>query len=274
MAVTDLTGALPWWVTGAAPPAGAPTPPGARGMTSWYDYLASMFAPSAQADTLTQSQQLNGLLAARANSAQQPQPGDIPIGPNTIPAAPSPYAGPQPGLGAPNYTNPMLAAGATPGAGLSSPATTPAPGGGVTAPGAFNPNAPTQSASPVSAPKGPLAGGGATGQGATSNPRFVPVDRPNAPAGGSAMGRGGPPQMSALNLAGLFGGAQNAPAAAGPTQTGRPTGPLATRGGASLASNRAPWGMGPLQKGMVWPSAMGPFTPDQIAAASLRQRYG
>ena len=40
------------------------------------------------------------------------------------------------------------------------------------------------------------------------NNRFVQVDRPNASAGGGAMGRGGPPQMTALNLAGLFGGGQ------------------------------------------------------------------
>jgi hypothetical protein len=37
------------------------------------------------------------------------------------------------------------------------------------------------------------------------NNRFVPIDRPNAPAGGGGgMARGGPPKMSALNLAGLF----------------------------------------------------------------------
>ena len=37
------------------------------------------------------------------------------------------------------------------------------------------------------------------------NDRFVSIDRPNAPAGGGGgMARGGPPQMSALNLAGLF----------------------------------------------------------------------
>jgi hypothetical protein len=50
---------------------------------------------------------------------------------------------------------------------------------------------------------GPLATGGATGVGATSNPRFVPIDRPNMdPLGG--RGAGGAPQMTALNLAGLF----------------------------------------------------------------------
>lgn len=268
MAVTDLTDALPWWVTGAAPRAGAPTPPGARpgGMTSWYDYLVSMMNPVGSANAAEPSvvDQLNRGGTPPVNNAINPAAA-IP------PANPPPYAGVQPGLSAPNYTSPMLAAGATPGAGLSSPAVIPAPGGGVTAPGAFNPNAPAQAASPVSAPKGPLAGGGASAVGATSNPRFVQLDQGQNI---DPLNRRGGPQMTALNLGGLFGGAQNAPAAAGPTATGRPTGPLATRGGASLASNRAPWGMGPLQKGMVWPSAMGPFAPDQIAAAGLRQRYG
>jgi hypothetical protein len=30
------------------------------------------------------------------------------------------------------------------------------------------------------------------------------IDRPNAPAGGAAQGRGGPPMMSALDLSGMF----------------------------------------------------------------------
>ena len=65
------------------------------------------------------------------------------------------------------------------------------------------------------------------------NDRFVPIDRPNAPAeGGGQQGRGGSPQMSALNLAGLFNRGQqpavnpNVPAAAAqPVAAAAPIGP-------------------------------------------------
>lgn len=106
-----------------------------------------------------------------------------------------------------------------------------------------------------------------TPQPASSN-RFVQVDRPNMDVAGGGMGRGGPPQMTALNLAGLFGGRgqQAANPANMPTPNAQPvSGPL---------SSNAPWGMGPLQKGMAWPGAMGPLTQDQLAARGLRQRYG
>jgi hypothetical protein len=88
--------------------------------------------------------------------------------------------------------------------------------------------------------RGPMAGdspannaaaGGAGGVGATSNPRFVGVDRPNAPAEGGPYGRSGL-QGTALNLAGLFNRGQpvnpNVPAAnAQPVAALR--GPLAAR---------------------------------------------
>jgi hypothetical protein len=83
------------------------------------------------------------------------------------------------------------------------------------------------SATPRSA-KGPLASSSGAPSGAApmkrtpgapnlgyyqgNNNRFVQVDRPNASAAGG-FGRGGAPQMTALNLAGLFGG-RGQPAAA------------------------------------------------------------
>ena len=111
-----------------------------------------------------------------------------------------------------------------------------------------------------------MATGGAGGQGATSNPRFVQLDQ-GQNTDPTARNRG--PQMTALNLAGLFGRGggvnPNVPAAnAQPV-----SGPLA-QGGMS----NAPLSMGPLQKGRVFPSQMGPFTPGQIAARGLKQRYG
>ena len=121
-------------------------------------------------------------------------------------------------------------------------------------------------AAPAPVP-GPLAGGGASAAGATSNPRFIGIDRPNAPAeGGGGMARGGGPQATALNLAGLFGRGgvnPNAPAANAQAVSAL-RGPLSS----------APWDYGPLQKGKAWPKDMGPFTPDQTAARGLKQRYG
>lgn len=263
MAFTDVNGALPWWVTGAQPPSGAPTPPGARptGMTSWYDYLASMFNPIGSAQAAEPS--VNDIL----NKGGTPPVNNSLTDPSVVVQPPGPSSGPQPGLSAPNYTSPMLAAGAGPGAGLN--AGTPLPA--AAAPSPANPTAGT-GVSTVTAPKGPLAGssGGAGAVGSTSNPRFVPIDRPNMPAGGSGMARGGPPQMTALNLAGLFGGGRAANPADLPTPNAQPvSGPLA-RGGMSAA----PLSMGPLTRNRMAAARMGPLTPDQIAAASLRQRYG
>ena len=52
----------------------------------------------------------------------------------------------------------------------------------------------------------PLATGGAGGIGATSNPRFVQLNQ-GQNIDPTARNRG--PQMTALNLAGLFGGGQS-----------------------------------------------------------------
>lgn len=253
MAVTDNTSALPWWVTGAAsPPVGAgPTPPGTGG-TSWLNYLASMFAPSAQGATLTPSQQLQGLLAARANGQPQTQPGNIPIGPNTIQP---PQSQPNQGGGYPP-PGPMAANGPPP-----QPPYNPLSGGSANT---GLPAAPGASANPATGapPVNPNATGGQNLNGVTANAgRFIPIQY-NVP--GSGPGRNAP-IYTALNL----GGAQNPLAAAAPPGAQATRGPLASGG-----MSRAPWGMGPTQRGMTFPNRMGPFTPDQIAAASLRQRYG
>jgi hypothetical protein len=136
---------------------------------------------------------------------------------------------------------------------------------GIT-PGPVNPNAPAANARPVS---GPLANpGGAGGMGAASNPRFAEIYRPNADPIGSAQGRGGPPRMTALNLAGLFGGGPQGGPAAAPAGGGPVRGPLA--GGVTqddlypaAAARRgmttnAPWNYGPLQQRNIWRSSGGP----------------
>lgn len=108
--------------------------------------------------------------------------------------------------------------------------------------------------SPASTPRPPNSAGGASG--GTANSRFVQVDRPNMPAAGGP--RGGPPQMTALNLAGLFGGGQNRAPAANPANLPAPnaqpvSGPLAPSG-----MSNAPWNYGPLQQGNIWRRSGGP----------------
>jgi hypothetical protein len=113
------------------------------------------------------------------------------------------------------------------------------------------PGSPSATPRPAdAAPAGPLASLGATAAppmkrraGAANlgyyqpNDRFVPIDRPNAPAEGGGQARGGPPKMSALNLAGLFNRGQqpgvnpNAPAAnAQPVSAATPGGQIASAG--------------------------------------------
>jgi hypothetical protein len=146
-----------------------------------------------------------------ASSVGQPQP------------APQPYGGPMAAADA---------AGRTTG-GLYShmPAVAGSAAVGSAAPTGTGPAPPV--AAPAARVPGPLAGGGAAGTAATSNPRFVGIDAPNFNPQNSM--RGGP-QATALNLAGLFGGGQGAPAvnpnapaaAAQPVSAQRPVpGPLA-----------------------------------------------
>ena len=252
MAVTDMTESLPWWARGAAPQGQGPVAPQGANQQAWLDYLSSMFGVgAAQAGE-------NDPIATLNEALKNRQPGP-PAADNTIPPTLPP--GPQgpPGyLGSTGATPPLTPGGDPRGpdvamnqiTGMGGGATNPgfAPPG-IT-PGRVNPNVPTPAAQPVSAAapvSGPMA----------NNSRFVGVDRPNADPQ-SSMRSG--PQGTALNLAGLFGGGQplavnpNAPSAAATPMSG---GPLAIGGGMS----KAPGSMGPLQKGMQWPSSMGPFKP-------------
>jgi hypothetical protein len=138
------------------------------------------------------------------------------------------------------------------------------------------PGNPPTATSPVSAAPSaanPTASsGGAAGALSSSNPRFVQLDQGQNI---DPTNRRGGPQMTALNLGGLFGGGgkpqapdfSNVPDDTfdqGGANGGRIKGPLAKRGGSS-----APWGMGPLQKGMVFPSAMGPRRPSSSVDPAL-----
>ena len=102
---------------------------------------------------------------------------------------------------------------------------------GVLSPGAPATPTGTGPASPVAAPAarvpGPMAGGGAGGNAASSNPRFVGIERPNA----DPTARRGSPQGTALNLAGLFGRGQGAVNPNAPAANAQPvSGPLAPGG--------------------------------------------
>ena len=242
MAVTDLTDSLPYWARGAGPtggPAAAPqggsdaAPPAGVSMQDWLTYLQQMMGiSSANAGT----QDINAAL----NKGGSPVPsalanGGPPVPPSFAQTPPPPPAASQ--LRPPGITQPtgVSASGSPLQPGSLSPAALAQFGAGAptwpSGGGSANPTAapPPGQQAPGGFP-GPMAGGGAGGQGATSNPRFVGVDRPNA----DPTARRGSPQMTALNLAGLFGRGQpavnpNAPAAAAqPVSAQRPVpGPLA-----------------------------------------------
>lgn len=93
-------------------------------------------------------------------------------------------------------------------------------------------------------------------------PPFSMIDRANAAATAGQPGRG---YQTALDLSGLFGGGRGqaqAPAANPadvPARNAMPT---------SGQMSSAPWGMGPLQKGMNWPGSYGPDWRTWAAAHS------
>jgi hypothetical protein len=89
----------------------------------------------------------------------------------------------------------------------------------------------------------------------------------------AAGGNRGAPQMTALNLAGLF-GPRGQPAAANPANVPAPNAQPVSGALGPSGMSQAPWGMGPLQSWMNWPGSMGPFTQDQRGSRSLKQRYG
>ena len=298
MAVTDLTDSLPYWArqgSGAPGPTGGPegTPQGGPGSQDWLTYLSQYYGISPQQAAM---------MMQSGNPADIPSPNAQPMGfeghvgagsSNGFPVPPGPAiaasvtrAGGAPPVGAgmldqsgvarmggPNgvlNTQPPTGASAPVGAGLPDQSGVTRNPAGVLTPGAPATPTGTGPAAPVAAPApvaGPLAGGGAAGTAATSNPRFSLIDAPNATAQNSMLSRG-VPQGTALNLAGLFGGQgvnPNVPAA-----NAQPVSGVLAPGGMS----NAPWSMGPLQKGMVWPNDMGPMTPDQIAGRGLKRRYG
>jgi len=266
---------------------------GAAGAMSWLDYINDMFAPGGVGASGANLPAPN----AQPMAFQGPAGGDfnVPPGPgnvNTVnpggPLRPDPSQTPP---------NPRPIAPVAPGSPLSTtfptglpPMPTPGPAGGPSAPpsgsgyGALGPAgwgakplqgppAPPQNV-PLGAPAGTPTVNPATTAGANPQQpqgRFAQVDRPNAPAGGGAWTGGGPRQMTALNLAGLFGGGvnPNAPAPnAQPVSSSRPPGPLAQ--GSNVT--RAPWSYGPFQKGGMGPRMpLAPGyqsqTPDQVAGA-------
>ena len=133
----------------------------------------------------------------------QPQPAPVPNGPATSPhmpwpGSPSPQTYPHMPW-PPNADNSHMPWPDT-GAPTGSPSATPKPVG------------PLASSGGGGAPMKRTPGAPNLGYYQGNNNRFVQVDRPNASAAGG-FGRGGPPQMTALNLAGLFGG-RGQPAAA------------------------------------------------------------
>ena len=209
---------------------GAGGQPGSGDSASWLQYLSQMFGISpAQAAELSQ----NGFPASAISALNSG--GTAPVN-NSINANVVPPASPGPPVGAGLLDQsgvqrgPMGVLRTQPGASAPVGAGLPDQSGVARSPaGVLTPGAPA--AQPVAAPApvpGPLAAGGAAGSAATSNPRFVGIDRPNA----DPTARRGSPQGTALNLAGLFGGGgqnPNVPAAnAQPVSAQRPVpGPLA-----------------------------------------------
>lgn len=91
------------------------------------------------------------------------------------------------------------------------------------------------------------------------------IERQNAPATQGQPSRG---YQTALDLSHLFGGRPN-PADV-PAANAQPvSGGVLSKNGLS----KAPWNVGPQQKGKYFQSEMGPFTEAQRAARGLKQRY-
>ena len=294
MAVTDLTDSLPYWArqgAGAPGATGGPegTPQGGPGSQDWLAYLSQYYGISpAQAMAMLNGGGPSPDVNPHGDGPQAP-PAPVVAPPRPITAAqppppPQASAGPPVGagmldqsgvarMGGPNgvlNTQPPTGASAPVGASLLDQSGVTRNPAGVLSPGAPATPTGTGPAAPVAAPApvaGPLAGGGAAGTAATSNPRFSLIDAPNATAQNSMLSRG-VPQGTALNLAGLFGGGGQNPNT--PASNAQPVSGVLAPGGMS----NAPWSMGPLQKGMVWPNDMGPMTPDQIAGRGLKRRYG
>jgi hypothetical protein len=311
MAVTDLTDSLPYWARQGPGPTGGPgaapqgggvggQPPPGMNMQAWLQYLSQMagVAPQPNPANMPSPDAQNVDMVDLSGHGDGNNP---PVTPFAVPPAPPvasngpPVAqnGPAPGSILPQARGVSPPPPGPPGP-VQGPPQSPTPwftGGNTPMPwqGPNPANVASPAAQPVSAQRpvpGPLATGGATAMGASSNPRFVGIDRPNANpgiGGGMLGGARGGPQGTALNLAGLFGGGgqnPNVPAANAQPMSGRLKGPLAQGGAPSgddwnidpatgdvvpnpdvgnidLRSN-APWKYGPLQKGNIWKTSGGP----------------
>jgi hypothetical protein len=283
MPYADVNSPLPWWAQqNGQPQSGQATPPGYGG-TSWLNYLASMFAPGAaqaggvDANGRPQSA-TDALRVALANpNAAGAGPADVPVPPsvNSAPIPPAPQ--PAPAQPQPDPVGDYVATvGNHPSWPTTSMGSAPRPQmGPPIPPGGLPANQPSVNAQPVNGPMGP---GGAGAMGATSNPRFVQLDQ-GQNADPTSRNRGGP-QMTALNLGGLFGGgAQGSPSAApmgrgggatpyGVSQTADPRFAVGTPDFSNIPDDAFD------QNGKVI-GPMGRKKPSALAAAaSLKQRYG
>jgi hypothetical protein len=220
MAVTPLfddpSADLPYWARQPGGPTGTPSatpqgveagggpqpPPGVDPM-AWLAYLQRFFVSP----------------AAAAEAPKPPLPGPMtgpagPVGNLPTAAPPAPPAPPMPARPAG-----VSATGLPLQPGSESPASLSYfPSGGNPAPtgSSLGPNAPAAAGAAAPVP-GPMA----------ANPRFIGIDRPNAPAEASGLqGRNSGLQGTALNLAGLFGRQQ--PQAAPAANVVAP-GPMAAR---------------------------------------------
>jgi hypothetical protein len=214
---------------------------------------------------------LKAAAAAQAQGQAQPQDPRLAAAANLAPAQPSPVmpmrpAGVspsglplQPGslspgaLGAFNNPNPLPWRGPLAG---DSPANIAAAGGGAVAPAAAAP-----------------AGGAAQAAAPPIDPRFTVLAQGQNI---DPLNRRGGPQMTALNLAGLFNrapGQAPASAVAPAAPANAPVkGPLAA--GSNMSS--APWGMGPFQKGSIGPRLPPgglPLPADLARARLLNKNY-
>jgi hypothetical protein len=262
MAVTDLTDSLPYWARQGGPgPTGGPgsAPMGAGNSASWLEYLQQMFAPqAAQAADNPQIAALKAAAAAQANGAPpQAGPGNVPVPQSVASLQPTPALRP-PGISQPAGVSasglPLQPGALSPGAlsqfapaaggPIGSGGNVPWPSGG----GSMNQTAPPPvgQTAPGSVP-GPLATGGAGGVGATSNPRFVQLDQ-GQNTDPTARNRG--PQMTALNLAGLFNGGGPSSRVMSPANVGSSPGMRVVSG--------------PLAAGGISNAPMPPTMPDDI----------
>jgi hypothetical protein len=274
MAVTDLSDGLPYWARqgagygGGPGPTGGPAaaPQGGPGSAAWLQYLMQMFGqggnPANMASPDASNMSFDNPYAAAASV------GD---GFHPPPAPPAPAAAPTPGPAPGSILPQARGVAVPPGPMAVGNGILPQARGVAVQPGPMEPGSTTMAAPAPAAPApvpGPLATGGATGQGASANPRFVQLDQ------GQNMdptGRNRGPQMTALNLAGLFGGGQPAAPGRTPMPPARPkvAGPLADpiqTDPTALASE--------VSKPNWWQKFGRPdMTPDQLASAVRKPNW-